>query len=347
MRQEDRRWSNFLLYAASVHLALVYTLNTRPFLDLALFEAGHERKPFQYRALTAWILAAVDRHLPIPAALQHHLPPRMSEPSSFAIFALALISLVVAVHATRRSLAYLTGDEMLSRWGSLLVLFMAYFHYVLDFGHPCCTPFQLPYDLPSMAFFAVAITLMITERTLLLYLCFALSCLNRESSLFLILIFVLYRSAAPGVSLDGRRLRLLWANAAGLFAVWCVITAWLRHLYSAGPSPAGQIHGFEIHLADNIGYLLRPYYWASYLSMFGFSWIYIYAHWRQVPHAGIRRALWIGPIVLAAMYVVGVLSEIRIFGELISLFTIALVLLLQGQFQARQPRLSETTTPVG
>ncbi len=40
--------------------------------------------------------------------------------------------------------------------------------------------------------------------------------------------------------------------------------------------------------------------------------------------------LWIGPVYLVAMYVVGVLSEIRIFGELIPLFAIAFTILLRA-----------------
>jgi hypothetical protein len=334
MKEEYRGWNRFLLYAASVHFALVYTLNTRPFLDIAAFESGRERSPFQYRALTAWILAAADRSIHIPAAIQTRLPPRMSQPNTFALFALVVLSMLAAVYATRHALNYLTGRPALSRWGALLVIAMSYFHYILDFGHPCCTPFQLPYDLPSMAFFAVAIALIVTGRTALLYLCFAVSCLNRESSLFLILIFALYHSATVVASSGKPRgLRWIGLHSASLFIVWFAIRALLHHLYPLAAVPGAQVHGFEIHVVDNIGYLLRPYYWASYLSMFAFSWIFLYANWRYVPHPGIRRALWIGPIVLIAMYIVGVLSEIRIFGELISLFTIALVLLLATRFR--------------
>ena len=334
MKEEYQGWSRFLQYAASLHFSLVYVLNTRPFLNLADFESGRERSPFQYRALTAWILGAADRHIAIPRAIERHLPPRMSTTGDFALLAIVFVSMICAVYATRYSLKRLTGDEALSRWGALLVIFMSYFHYILDFGHPCCEPFQLPYDLPSMAFFAVALALMISDRIALLYVCFAVSCLNRESSLFLILIFILYESAASrDDSARTRTMRWIGGHAAALLAIWLGVRVLMHHLYPAAAAAGIEVHGFEIHVLDNVGYLLRPYYWASYLSMFGFSWIYLYAHWRRVSHAGIRRALWIGPIYLLAMYVVGVLSEIRIFGELISLFAIALVLLLRSEFK--------------
>jgi hypothetical protein len=336
MKEERRGWNTFLLLAASVHFALVYTLNTRPFLNLRAFESGTEASPFQYRVLTAWILRAADRYIHIPGMLERHLPSRMSEPNVFALFGIAFLSLIIAVYATRYALQYVTGNSALSRWGALLVICMSYFHYVLEFGHPCCVPLQLPYDLPSMAFFAVAVSLIVTDRIGWLYLCFILACLNRESSLFLILIFVLYESAFMDAKTPARK-SALWIglNALALLAIWIGIRVLLHHLYPLAQAPVttARFAGFEIHIFDNIGYLLRPYYWASYLSMFSFTWIYLYAHWRDVPHAGIRRSLWIGPIFLVAMCIVGVLSEIRIFGELIGLFTIAFVLLLQDRFK--------------
>ncbi len=301
-------------------------------LYLPAFETGRERAPFQYRALTAWIYAAADRSVHIPPALAAHLPPSMSQVSAFVTLLLSFASLVVAIYAVRFALERLTnGDALWSRWGALLVVFMAYFHYLLEFGHPCCTPMQLPYDLPSLAFFAVAVALIVRDRMLWLYPVFVLATLNRESTLFLIILFVLYRSAelSPAELKSTGALRT-GAHVAALTLVWLGVRVFLHHWFHPPAAPGMQVSGFEIHIFDNIGYLLHPYYWTSFLSLFGFTWIFLYAHWREVPDAGIRRMLWIGPIYLAAMYIVGVLSEIRIFGELIPVFVIAFTLLLRA-----------------
>jgi hypothetical protein len=321
-------WNLFVLLAAAVHFSLVYTLNTSPFLNLSSFEAGQERAPFQYRALTAWIMALADRFIHLPHSIQAHLPPRLNQVHSFVLLGIVFFSIVVAVYATRYSMEHLTRDTQTSRWWALLVIFMSYFHYVMDFGHPCCTPFQLPYDLPSMAFFAAGIFLIITDRMPLFYLCFILATLNRESTVFLVVIYILYKSAM-GVSPQLDRLRRVLPHVVALAAIWIAIRIFLHHMYPAAQMGGNHVGSFEIHVVDNIGYLLRPYYWASYLSMFGFSWLYIYANWGKISHPGIRRALLIGPLMLLAMYIVGVLSEIRIFGEIISLFAIALMLLLK------------------
>ena len=331
-----KRWNTYLLLAGSAHFALVYTLNTRPMLSLPAFETGTEHAPFQYRALTAWIYAAADRTLSIPRVLAAHLPPSMSEVHDFVTLLLTFVSLVVAVLATRVALHHLTGEHMWSRWGALLVLPMAYYHYLLEFGHPCCTPLQLPYDLPSVAFFAVCIALIVTDRMLWLYPVFALATLNRESAIFLVLMLGLYQSVRWGsAGWRSRRALVSAAHMLGLTLVWCALRSLLHRVYHPIALTGTQVAGFEIHVLDNLGYLFKPFYWTSFLSLFGFTWLFVYAHWRDVPSAGIRRMLWIGPLYLAAMYIVGVLSEIRIFGELIALYAIAFTLLLRAWFDLR------------
>jgi hypothetical protein len=336
-----KRWNTYLLLAASAHSALVYTLNTRPMLSLPAFEAGTEHTPFQYRALTAWIYAAADHLLRLPPALAAHLPPRMNSVDPFVTLLLSFASLVTAVLAVRVALLHLTkGNEAWSRWGSLLVLPMGYFHYLFEFGHPCCTPLQLPYDLPSVAFFAACLALILTDHLFWLYPVFALATLNRESTIFLVIMLWLYRTPGKAPRPHPGYARATYAHMGGLTVLWFALRALLHHVYHPGPPMSSTFHGFEIHVVDNLGYLLRPYYWTSFLSLFGFTWIFIYAHWREVPNAGIRRMLWIGPVYLAAMYIVGVLSEIRIFGELIPVYAIAFTLLLQALLRDRPAAIS-------
>jgi hypothetical protein len=301
-------------------------------LSYAQFETGQTPAPFQYRALTAWILQAAHRYLPSPESLVRHLPPVMQGVESFTLVLIAFVSVAGACFIVRLALRHLTSDdEVWSDWGSLLVIPMCYYHYLLAFGHPCCTPLQLPYDLPSVAFFAVAIWLVVTKQDLWLYPVIALSTLNRESTVFLILLLALYRSGEMSPQeLRSKKGWQLAANCIALGTVWIAMRVWLHHLYpNLQPTSGPHWAGFEIHVVDNIGYLLRPYYWTSFLSLFGFTWIFVYRYWREIPGAGLRRSLWIGPIYLVAMYVVGVLSEIRIFGELVPLFVIAFVMLLR------------------
>ena len=259
--------------------------------------------------LTALLYRLADRTVYIPAALAAHLPPSMGAVHNFVTLILAFVSGMTAAGATRFALERLTGNAAWSRWGALLVLPMGYYHYLLEFGHPCCTPMQLPYDLPSLAFFAIALSLIIAGRMAWLYGVFAIASVNRESTLFLIALFALWRSASlDRASLTSRRGLLTLSHILGLSAVWLAIRVLLKHWVHPPPIPGFELAGFEIHVLDNLGYLFRPYYWTSFLSLFGFTWIFVYAHWREIPDPGIRRMLWIGPVYLLSMYIVGVLS---------------------------------------
>lgn len=341
-----KKWNLYILFAGAAHFALFYTLNTRPMLNYVSFEAGTEQIPFQYRALTAWILRVADRLFHIPAALARHLPPSMNSVSEFTVLLITFVSMVAAYFAIRSALMRLTdGDAVWSYWGALLVIPMCCYHYLLEFGHPCCTPMQLPYDLPSVAFFAGGIAVIVAESFWWLYPLFAVSTLNRESTLFLIVLLLLYRSGQlTCAELRARRGLLLVMHCVLLCAVWMTLRMLVHHLFPYAAAGTGtHVAGFEIHVIDNIGYIFRPYYWTSFLSMFGFTWLFVYLHWHDVPGKALRRALWIGPIYLLAMYVVGVLSEIRIFGELIALFVIAFTMLLRKLLQDRPVIAIEAT----
>ena len=338
------RWHWYVLLAACLHFAVAYTVDTSPFLRLRDFAAGHEQAPFQYRALTAWIYAALGS-LPLPAKFALYLPLRLRSADTFVTLGLTFGSLLLGTWTTARSIFLLTADRMASRWWSLLVIAMCYFHYLLSFGHPCCAPFQLPYDLPAMALFALCLWLIVAGHDVLLFPAFSLATLNRESSLFIIAVLLLYRSVgirnvrSPGV----RRLAL---QVAGLTATWIAIEVLLHRLYH--PRPLGEgVAGFGFHVFDNLLYLARPYYWGSYASIYGFSWLFLYSNGLRIPHAGIRRALLVTPVYVGALYIAGVLSEIRIFGELISLHVVALALLLRALLGSRGQEQSIAAQPAG
>ena len=79
-----------------------------------------------------------------------------------------------------RSLTRLTKDEPYSRWASLLVVYMAYFHFPLVFG----LNFMLPYDMPSLLFFCGCHLLRLSRRMALFYLFFVLRCFQSRDYLY-------------------------------------------------------------------------------------------------------------------------------------------------------------------
>ena len=81
--EQARGWNRFLWIAGSAHFALVYALNTRPMLNLAWFTEGRERVPFQYRALTAWVLLLANKLVVIPDALARRQSSSLAGETAF------------------------------------------------------------------------------------------------------------------------------------------------------------------------------------------------------------------------------------------------------------------------
>jgi hypothetical protein len=96
---------------------------------------------------------------------------------------------VTAVLATRRMMAVYLESANAARAGSLLVLLMGAYEYLLVVGN---WALAYPYDLPQLALFSCALMHLVRGEAFY-YLFFVLACLNRETALFLVVIHGLFR----------------------------------------------------------------------------------------------------------------------------------------------------------
>ncbi len=329
------------LLAVSLHFTLCYLAWAQPFLDLTAFAQGHASLPFQNRALTGWILRgamALD-HGALHGLLAHVHWSYGGQGAmvTAVLFLLAFGSMAGVLVSTRASLGRLTGNAVFASYGCFLAAYMAYFNYIFSPD----AHFLLPYDLPSLALFSVAFWLLLTGRIAWYYPVFVLACLNRETALFLALFFAVLEGAWPGERGATRwteeRGRRLLAHVALQVALWVAIKLWLRHLYGHNSVEAGS-GLFEIKLGQNLGFLVRPQHWPTLLSNFGFLLPVVLWFRKRLPHAGLRRCLPILGLWFAGMMVVGVIIEIRIFGELISYMSVAAGLLAWTALEHWRPR---------
>ncbi len=181
-----------------------------------------------------------------------------------------------------------------------------------------------PWDLPALALFTLALHLLRSERWALYYPVFVLATLNRETTCFLPVVYLLARG-------DSRPPRALALHAAAQTALWVAIKLCLRAAFSRG---AG-LH--ESHLDDNVFYLSRPEGWAHVLSALGFLWAPAAMLGRRVSDPFVRRGLWVMPLWLAGMLSVGNVYELRVYGELTPLALAAWALILRDALRGRSP----------
>jgi hypothetical protein len=305
-----------LILVAS-HFSLAYISEAAPFLSLRAFAAGLAPQPFQERALTAWVLRGANRFdSPQFEATLHRLLPAMGagfNETTLVLLVIAWMSMAASIVITRETLLKLTGDALFSSCAAFLVPYMAYFTYILNFG----PHFLLPYDLPSLFFFCAGLYLLVMRRPLLLVALIAVATLNRETSLFLIGFYLVFEASRRG---DRRRAAVL-AYAVGMLAAWISMRLIVLHLYGHNPVAAASRLA-DLKLWQNLGFLVKPQHWPAFASVFGFT-LPIVVIYRRYLEPGFRRGLIVVALWFALMLFVGVLIEIRIFGELISYMSVA------------------------
>jgi hypothetical protein len=311
-------WAALLLVTS--HFSLAYISETAPFLDLRAFAAGAAAQPFQERALTAWMLrGAVRFDSPHFEQVLHRLLPAMGaafNETTLVLLTVTWLSMAASIVLTRATLIELTGNRLFSSWAAFLVPYMAYFTYILNFG----PHFLLPYDLPSLFFFCAGFYLLMTRRALILIPLIAVATLNRETSLFLIVFYLVFEMPRGS---DSHKRAGVFARAAGMLAVWVAMRAIVLHLYGHNPTDGGNRLAV-LHLSQNLGFLAKPQQWPALASIFGFTLPIVIGFRRYLEPYFLRRGLMVVVLWFALMMFVGVLIEIRIFGELISYMSIAM-----------------------
>jgi hypothetical protein len=312
------------LLLVTSHFSLAYISEAKPFLDLRAFAAGVTGQPFQERALTAWMLRGATRFdTPHFELALHRFLPAMGAAfngTTLMLLIIAWLSMGASIVVTRATLIKLTGDAIFSSWAAFLVPYMAYFTYILNFG----PHFLLPYDLPSLFFFCTGFYLLMMRRALLLIPLIAVATLNRETSLFLILFYLAFELSGR---FDQRKRGVVSVRAAGMLIAWVAMRAIVLHLYGHNPLVNGHQIA-DLHLRQNMGFLVKPQHWPAFASIFGFALPVVVAARRYLEPDFLRRGLIVVGVWFALMLFVGVLIEIRIFGELISFMSVAVGVIL-------------------
>ena len=323
-------WLLFVALACA-HFAILYLWRSPQFLDLRLFAQGAERVPYQTRILMAWVLAhtAGGPHLgPILARLATHLPKEFHDPYIVVLLLTNFLSMFVAVIAARATLLHLTGSRRFASWAALLTLYMAYFNLVDVYG----LTYSLPYDAPSLAFFSIAVWLVLTQRFWLLLPIFALGTLNRETFCFLTIFLALYAWFDPTPQPNrAARLRRAAPQIALQALIWFALRLWMHHKFLLNPREHDRTSSvlFDIQVTHNIISLLKPPQWPLFLGLFGFTLPLFILSYRWIADRALARAVAVLlPLWFVAMMIVGVIVEVRIFDELTAFLVPCIALIL-------------------
>ena len=289
---------NILFFAASVVLSLhsvPYELRIGPPPDvgdvsLHALTAGVASTPYQYRVLVPWL---------VRAALETHLIRPESEQAAYA--AIQTVSLVLLAFVFRRYLSLFIKDSVLVSVMALTLYAILPFNYFNSPYQPC--------DIPSVLFFTAGLLLIREENWLWFYPLFAIATLNRETSIFLVvvLVFVLF---------DQCSWRTLGLLAGSQLAIWTAIKTALWMIYL--PNRWLGYGLYEFQLKVNAATLLNfPIKGLIVLSTWGGLWLAVVIWHRRIDDVFLKRTLWTIPVFVASMLMVGFVIEMRIYGEVL------------------------------
>jgi hypothetical protein len=167
-------------------------------------------------------------------------------------------------------------------------------------GLPCFfTWYAYVYDLPHLFLFTSCLVLLARRRILPYLLVFLLTTISKETSILLVLVFILtwekpfhWRGGLP------------WLAAQGIIFL---VTRLCVSLYFMG-TPGSFL---EVHLRHNLS--LKPYSFGQFIALLAVGGAIAF-RWSQKP-VFLRQALWIGGPLLVLTFLFGYLDEYRDYYE--------------------------------
>lgn len=291
-------------------LALSSGINRKGALELDGMIYGTAPKPFVYRQL----LPAATRLSvqAIPDEMRQQLSQKASQ-SSTMMKILSRISLspnIFVEYTVTLLFIYLSLWGFIISFRYLFVnLFEAppYFNDTVVLaavaGIPAFFGYSYIYDIPTLFLFTLGLAIMLKRKWNIFLFVYFMGCWSKETMILLTLVFCIhfYKSQKIGRNIF---FRLLAAQAV----VFVTVKICLEILYS--DNPGGLV---EFHLTHNL--LFGYHYTLPVFLTWVIFCILIFYDWDKKP-VFLKNALWIGvPLIILTLFL-GLIHEIRDYGEM-------------------------------
>jgi hypothetical protein len=238
-------------------------------------------------------------------------------------YVVSLFAFVIAGVFVQKLYSALTQSGKLFFVVYPLFLFAAMWSYVIHVE----ANFSYPYDMPSVAFFAAGLYFIYTRKFIPLLIVMFLGTLNRETTLFLVGIYIIDAASVPGSTAstgfrDRFSLYLVpWFKVAALATIWLAIKITLAHVFAANDTSESFVR-FAYNLNK-----MGPRLWPALLNICGYLLPIVWLYRANIVSVRFANYLYIMPFWFAVMFYTGVVIETRIYGELCSFVAVALVLI--------------------
>lgn len=295
-----------------------------PGVDIDTYLQGTTPLPFQKRYLPALLIRAMLWCKPLARFFAAHAT-FMSPPARFCSMIVSTVALGIAGYFCCRLYQRTSLDKRLSFLVYPLFLALVLVSYTVHIQQNK----NLPYDFTSVAFFSAGLYLIYVRRFWPLLLVVLCGTLNRETTLFLVPIFVLDAASRTDVDRDLpvlRRFRLRQVpclRTALLLVAWFVVELTLSRMFAHNDRSQTSLR-----VRINLG-LLRFGYLPNILNMCGYVLPALLIVQPEIRPIRFGNYLLVTYPWIVVMFVYGVILETRIYGELVPYVTVACVLLIE------------------
>jgi hypothetical protein len=271
---------------ATVQFAWCYLWLTRAYVNTARYEQGTERMPFQGRMLMMLPLrlaghSRVLARLAQPFGWSHFWFPRPVAPEVLVQAAIDVGCLLIAGWVTTKIYVASSSRQLLTPLVYPLMLVVCGATYIMH----TVQNFRFVYDLPSLAFFAVAMYLMYFQRSWVWFAAlFCVATINRETTLLLLPLHAINNAVEDGRFAWRRVLRprsVALVLPLGVF--WIAWQIAVRHIFAHNPSE------FYPRINWNLKSLAAPLAWPQLLSANGYLLLLVVALRQRIPDRRLRR----------------------------------------------------------
>ncbi len=329
-----RRLTMFALYVlAAVQFVGSYIYLEYPYVNLRLWEDGSERLPFQTRLLLAPLYRWVD-HASWTTAYAARLArntyffPNGITAGGVLEFYIGIACVLVSGWVALRIYNASTRRGLLRPLVFPLFLGMCVLAYIVH----TVQNFRYVYDMPSLLAFALGFYLIYFRKPLFWFvLLFAVATLNRETTLLLLPFWAVSQALEPGGRIR-RRALFEWPVLAVVASLGLYWAAWhhiVFAMFGANPSEYYPRLGLNIHA------FLRLRYWPQLASAFGFLWPFLFLYRREVRDPQLRAWLLVLPVWYCFMLLWAIVTETRVFGELLPFLAPAAAIMAEEVFAAK------------
>ena len=347
------RFSLLALYLLmTIQFVGCYLFLGHPYINLDQFAHGSERLPFQTRLLLSPLFRWAQTspfmlHYAAELSKNTYFFPKGIGPGGVAELYLDLPCVIIAGWVAVKLYHSASRRQLLGWLVYPLFLVLCAVTFILH----AVQNYRFIYDMPSLAFFALGLYLIYFRKSvLLLAALFAVSTLNRETTLLLIPFFVVsacvrnrdhaaddrslatprktpetgdaatarsgilsFISAPASPSVDWKRALApeVAIPVLLMLAYWTVWHVFIFHTFRNNPSEYYSRWGFNLYC------LRRLRYYPQLLSACGYLLPVLVVYRKHIRDAQLRIWLWNIPVWYALMAVWGILVETRVFGELL------------------------------